>query len=572
MDAFPSRSRDEWLTAAGLFFSALALRLAHLRQIAANDPFFYLPSVDPRIYHDWAVELSRGGWIGDEVFLLGPLYPYFLGLVYAAVGPNILAAKLIHCLIGSATCVLVWMLAREVFDRRVALLAGAMTAVYSMLIFYEGSLMITNLQTPLVLLVLITAVKGLRAPTPGRWFLAGALLGLAALARENVLLYAPIAVFWILWQLRAPLGWKGAVAVAAAFCAGAALPVGTATVRNYAVSGEPALIVAGGGAQFYTGNNPDADGTYRIPKIFPRHLADHPFKERAIYRDHAERRTGRTLRESEVSAFWVGEGLGFIRAQPIAWVRLLARKFLLFWNAEEIWNNRSYTLSRSSSLVLRLPLLGFGVVAPLALLGIALSAGDWRRLFPLHAMVGVFLATALIFFVLSRFRTPVVPVLIVFAASGALALWDAARAGKIRRLAAALLALALFALLVHLPLVEENLSMAHYNLANRYKAMEKWDLAIAEYWKSLERDASYLPAYNNLALAYEGTGSNDREAIVTWERVLELAEKRGLEREREVATRHLHELRARGGELGDGAEPDRTTGRAGRARSSPRPD
>ena len=50
--------------------------------------------------------------------------------------------------------------------------------------------------------------------------------------------------------------------------------------------------------------------------------------------------------------------------------------------------------------MLRLPLLRYGVVAPLGLLGIALSARRWRALFPLHAMLGVYLAAALVFFVL----------------------------------------------------------------------------------------------------------------------------------------------------------------------------
>ena len=76
----------------------------------------------------------------------------------------------------------------------------------------------------------------------------------------------------------------------------------------------------------------------------------------------------------------------------------------------------SFELSRQFSWVLRLPLLGYGTMLPFALLGIAMSAPSWRRLFPLYAMIAVYLATALIFYVLSRYRMPAEPVLIVFAA------------------------------------------------------------------------------------------------------------------------------------------------------------
>jgi hypothetical protein len=101
-------SRREWLAVAGLFLFALGLRLLNLQQIRANDPFFALPSVDPRMYHEWALRIAGGEWMGDAVFFLAPLYAYFLALVYAACGPSFLAAKLVQCAIGSLTCVLVW--------------------------------------------------------------------------------------------------------------------------------------------------------------------------------------------------------------------------------------------------------------------------------------------------------------------------------------------------------------------------------------------------------------------------------------------------------------------------------
>ena len=137
-EATGAPGRGEWLAALGIGLFALVLRLLHLQQVRANDPFFDRPSVDPRVYHEWALRIAGGEWLGDEPFFMAPLYPYFLGSLYGLFGPGFLAPRIVHTVLGALTCVLVWRLARELFDRRVALLAGALTAVYSMLIFYEG--------------------------------------------------------------------------------------------------------------------------------------------------------------------------------------------------------------------------------------------------------------------------------------------------------------------------------------------------------------------------------------------------------------------------------------------------
>ena len=102
-----------------LFCVALLIRLLHLQQIRLNDPFFGIPAVDGRLYHAWAQQIAAGDLIGEGVLILGPLYPYVLGLVYSIAGPNLFVIKLHQCILGVASCVLVWKLAADMFDRRV---------------------------------------------------------------------------------------------------------------------------------------------------------------------------------------------------------------------------------------------------------------------------------------------------------------------------------------------------------------------------------------------------------------------------------------------------------------------
>ena len=155
----PGPGRTEWFAAAGIGLLGLVLRLAHLQQIRANDPFFDRPSVDGRVYHEWAIQIAGGQWLGEEPFFMAPLYPYFLSGIYWVFGPSFLVPRLVHCLLGAATCVLVWRLAREFFDRRVSLLSGALAAFYSMFLFYEGSLLVATLLTTLTTLTVLAAVR-----------------------------------------------------------------------------------------------------------------------------------------------------------------------------------------------------------------------------------------------------------------------------------------------------------------------------------------------------------------------------------------------------------------------------
>ena len=118
------------------------------------------------------------------------------------------------------------------------------------------------------------------------------------------------------------------------------------------------------------------------------------------------------------------------------------------------------------------------------------------------------------------------------------------RVGSYGVLALVLVVLALFAVATHVPLLRPNLGMAYYNLGNRYKDRGEWELAIAQYEQELERDASYLPLNNNLALVYEKSGRHRPEAILAWERVLRIATQKNYSVYAERARRHLRDLGA----------------------------
>jgi tetratricopeptide (TPR) repeat protein len=364
----------------------------------------------------------------------------------------------------------------------------------------------------------------------------------SALARQNALLFAPLLAALAFTPLVASVAPARRAALAAALLAGAALFVLPATVRNYAVSGDVVLVNSTGGILMYTGWNPEATGVYTVPSMLPRALADDPIEQKDAYRWLAEQRTGRKLAPSEVSAYWRSEALRFAFENPAHALRLGLWKARLFWSAFEAWDNRSFTVSRPSSWVLRLSPVSFALVAPLALLGIALTLARWRRLVPPYLVVLVHFATAVLFIALSRYRIPALPAFAVFAGAGVVGAFDLVRARAWPRLGVAAVVLAAAALLVNFRTPAEHLEMAHFNLGNAYKELGRYDEAVESYFAALALDPGYISTWNNLALTYERSGVERELVIRTWQRVLELARAQGSGLHMERAERHLRAL------------------------------
>jgi hypothetical protein len=80
----------------------------------------------------------------------------------------------------------------------------------------------------------------------------------------------------------------------------------------------------------------------------------------------------------EVLRFSFKEAFAHMREDPAFAVRTLFRKAILFWNDFEVSDNQDQYLLEDDSWVLRLPLLGFGWIAPLALLVLARQRGGGR--------------------------------------------------------------------------------------------------------------------------------------------------------------------------------------------------
>ena len=424
--------RTDWRWLAVLFLLPLVPRLVHFLTVK-DSPFFSLLVLDPLMYDEWGRALARGEGPGG-VFFQDPLYAYFLAGVYSALGHGTTPVVMIQSLLGALVPPILYLASRGNFGRSTAAAAGVIAALYLPAIYYEGLILKTTLATFLVALWLALTAWAARRDRLALWVLSGFVLGLACLSRGNLQLMVPVAAAWLLFEssqrpkepsgLALALTDKTRWVAAGALLLGCALALAPAGVRNRVVGSEWVLTTANAGQNFFIGNNPlNETGEYqRLPFVNPN-----PKYEQRDFAREASRRAGRSLDAREVSRYWFSEAGGWIADQPGSWLRLLWLKLRVYWGAHEVPDNLDYDLYRERAPVLRLPLPGFGLLAPLGLLGAVLAwrKRGWPRLLVL--LVVVYSASVVLFFVFSRFRMAMMPALYVLAAHGALELWRSLR-------------------------------------------------------------------------------------------------------------------------------------------------
>jgi tetratricopeptide (TPR) repeat protein len=262
----------------------------------------------------------------------------------------------------------------------------------------------------------------------------------------------------------------------------------------------------------------------------------------------AEQTLQRNLTPAEVSTFWTDRAIAFVTSQPGAWLKLMARKFVLLGNATEMVDTEDQASYADWSAPLRLlgPFMHFGVLVPLAFIGILSAWKDRSRVGILLVLLIAYSASVLLFYVFARYRYPLVPLLVLFASAAvanvgagftpALAPTGASSSDQgrthvrpRRRKAGAyiravqitvVVAVAIFA---NWPIASVNAMRAvtDTNLGTAFQTEHRLDDAIAQYRRALANDPGYAPAYSNLATALREQKRTD-EALANYHQALRL--------------------------------------------------
>ena len=480
----------------GIVLLALIVRYLYLRQIETI-PLFYNLIADSSAYDQWAQTVMKGDWLGTGVFYQAPLYPYFLGVVYKIFGHDLWLARIIQIVLGALSCGLLYLAGLKFFSRPVAIAGAVILCFYAPAIFYDNLIQKSVLDLFLVTLLLCILASLSMAPQVALWCVAGVVVGLLALARENALIWVPVLSIWTLWYFTSSLRTKRFLWVAF-FCLGTVVVLFPVGLRNLKAGGEFVLTTAQMGPNFYIGNNPQASGTY-APLRSGR---GDPQFEKIDAKDLAEKSLGRSLSATEVSNYWLEQGWNFVKTQPYRWGSLFAKKWLMTWNVVEVEDSDDFYIYQQWSPLLRvLAMIGnFGVLAPLAAIGMLLTLRTRRRLTVLYVLILTMAFSVALFYIFARYRFPLVPFLALFAGAGIVHFYDTIRSKQTVWILGTVGTAALVWYLVHLPLLgAPGPTVAGYsNLARAFARSGKPAEAIANYQNALKIDPENAVAHFNL--------------------------------------------------------------------------
>lgn len=407
----PPRAALDRVLLTAIFLVALGLRVAVLQRLMEL-PIHRTPQLDSLEFLLRAERFAHGDFAPVAVPQHGPGYPLFMALVFRLFPGSLFALGLAQCVLGAMLCVLAATLGRRYFGRRAGIAAGVLLALNGPAILLTGLVLAEGL-----LLFLLMAALVLFDPARGRWprlIAAGGVVGYAATVRPTAVLLLLLFVLAVV-RRGGSKGWAAAGALAGAFLLG----LSPSLWMNARTARSPFLVQGHAGLNFYIGNSPAGTGSAssRLGGSWDAVSGE------------ASRQNVRGA--SAQDRFYFEKTFAEIRKNPSGYLRLLGRKTLSLVEAAEIRDSHAFDFFARQIPIVRLA-PGFASLIALAVCGLSVTIRNRDARFLGLGYLALFGASCLLLVVGFRYRSPIVPVLSIFAGAGAVAIYDGFRLRNFR--------------------------------------------------------------------------------------------------------------------------------------------
>ncbi len=371
-----------------IFFVALLPRLylaISSRQVFESDSTYY---------NSLAENIVAGKGFSEQGKLTTfkePFYPYFLASVYYIFGENYTVVKVIQAVLGALTCVIIFLIAKRLFDTKAAIISALISCFYPAFIKTTELMLTENLYTFLLILVVFFLLKYVQDGGYENLAFCGAALGVAALTRSVVVLL-PFFILFLLGKLFVSkvCGIKRCVISMIVFLVLFILSIAPWTVRNWKVTHRFIPISTTLGVGLYSSYLP------KEGKLYGFTARDKVVEESELIRS-----------EPIQSDYLTRETLKYIKNHPIHVLKLELLKTVYFWSVFdwEIIGNGVYNFM-------------YVFIMPFLVFGIFVNSKRFNDLLPIYLPILYSFFISLVFYGSPRFRLPIEPYIIIIAASG----------------------------------------------------------------------------------------------------------------------------------------------------------
>lgn len=391
---------NKWKKNQDLLLLFLIVFVGVALRVVAIGVLNHMPVSDELAYLNMARNLVSGNLIEDglgnyAMYNVG--YPLFvLAPVFYIFGENLVFAQSLNIILGGATIVLCYFVAKESGAGRVGgYIAAIIWSLYVPASVYGVYLAKENLMNPLILGVVWCSLRLLKRPSGKLAVVCGGVFGLLVLTGSSALSLAGVVVVVVIFS-RGSIFSRAVVGFVFLGCA--FLVCVPWAVRNLNVIGAPVLNT-NGGFNFYLGNNPAATGWFVSISNTPRGSTWEDLRK------VGEVYASDTLKQDAI--YW-------IKNHPSDFVGLALKKAVYFWVPP--FHGGEGEGSFVEKFVRFIWLIQYLLIFVAAIMSLFISKLRTRRVAVLFGVVFCYAAVHMLFYIIFRYREPIMPVLGVLAA------------------------------------------------------------------------------------------------------------------------------------------------------------
>jgi len=331
----------------------------------------------------WQLDLAPlerwNEWYGHPlVFYKAPFYPYLIALLYRLFGDAMLPLAILQIGAAAGSAILLLRIGTQLVGREAGWLGAILFALYAPAIHYD----VVMLRGPWIVLVSLLVTSQLIAlrltPSLPRAGWLGLTVGAALLVNEGFLLLPVLVLGLIAWWVREV---KRVAALGGGFLIGTFIALAPVILRNVLVGAPTFALAVTGSCIFAVFNAPDSNPFFfSIPPSLP----------------HLLQTTGGRflpLMQACVASF----------SSPAAYLLFYLQKASGIVIPYENPDNANFYYAALKNPLLRV-LPDYGVLFPLAAVGLALALRRRERLAPLLPVTIALFASIMLTLPLSRYR------------------------------------------------------------------------------------------------------------------------------------------------------------------------
>lgn len=477
-----------------LIFAAFFVRIAALLSLRGTVYYNYL-LYDEHIFHAWAEKVANGTFKLTSVYEFAPLYPYIMAFVYKLFSVNILYIRILNILFGVAGCYLTYLIGKGVAGKRVGLLSCFVAVFYEPFVFYsivplKGAFSVFLFASMLCLFLLSLKKNSVLCVMS-----VGFVIGLMMNVRPQTLVLIPlIPCFMVFKKIKAKKPLSALILTMVLYFTGLVLAISPFGIVNYMVDGKFDLTTSQSGFNFYRANKLG-------PPVPVNFAVTDPSKQETQFRIEASRRSNKKLSQKEASDYWKSETFHIFKTHPFVTMKNLCKKTVIFFQRHQMTDHYHIGFVSRFMNILNFPFFTFTIIMPLGMAGLLLLVFRFPNVAELATIFAVYGSTMVIFFTRTRYRLPLMTILIPMAVMGLCQFVSAIKENRRKDCAVYIVSLLLFVIIGWFPVHRTNDLTAYFNgHALALSSQGKKEEAVS-YWKQSSDMKGMYSDFANLSLA-----------------------------------------------------------------------